>query len=187
MSAEDSECVCGEQGSGGLLVSHHHFRPVNHRGIYEGEHVLSGAQLFPLFHLKEVVVQVPANVVLQHVLDLGGRHDLGLRVTAHQLAQGRAVVRLHVVDDDVIQTPAIQQVIQVIVEHANHGIVHRIQHYGLLIIDKIRIIRHSLGHRDGPLEHGQLPVVAADPIHIFLDFSIAVHLYLLSAPRRMFF
>ena len=173
--AEGAEGVGGEQHLVGGVIGHHHLRPVDHGGHQEGEGVAAGAEGIPLLHHHSPVGDITVKKLADHGDSLGVGHHLGARPAAQQLAQGGAVVRLHVIHHHIVQGPAGQGKLQVLEEPLPHGLVHRVQQDGLLIQHQIGVIADAPGNGKHILKLRQLPVRASQPVQVLVDVCHAMH------------
>ena len=92
----------------------------------------------------------------------------------HRL-KGGTVVGLHVVDDHVIQRPAVQQVLQIFHQLAAGGPVHRVEENGGLVQQKVGIVADPPGDGMDILKQGQPPVVGAHPIKLVGHLAYTIH------------
>ena len=119
-----------------------------------------------------------------HVDGLAVAHDPGLRVAEHQVAQSGGVVGLHVVDEDIVQLPAAEGVLQILQELGLDAPVHCVEEDGLLIQEEIGVVGHPPGDGMSGLKDGVLTVVGADPDQIVGDLTGAVHIRITSLSYR---
>ena len=105
--AEGAEGVGGEENAVGGVKGHHDLRPVDHGGFHEGKIVPSGGEHLALLGLYPAALHIEGEELLHHGLGGGVADDLHVRVLLDHLGQGGGVVRLHVVDDHVVQMPPI--------------------------------------------------------------------------------
>ncbi len=104
---EGAEGVGGKEGAVGGVEGHHSLRPMDHGGLHEGDRVLAEGVGIALPDLNELVA-VHMKTELPHEHEgLGGGDNLSLGPADENLLDGRAVVGLHVVDQQVIQRPAL--------------------------------------------------------------------------------
>ena len=85
------------------------------------------------------------------------------------------MVRLHVVDHEVVEAAPLQLVGEVFEEHAVNGLVHGVKEHRLLVEQQVRVIGNAVGNAVNPLKAGKPPVVRADPDQVIGDFSRAMH------------
>ena len=172
---EGAEGVRREQGAVGGVKGDHGLRPVDHGGADEGDLVAAEGEGVPLLHLDAAVAfQMEAELPHQHEGLFGG-DDLHLGVPQQDLLNGGAVIRLHVVDDQVIQGPVPQQVLDVFQQLAAGGPVHRVKQDGFLVQQQIGVVADALGDGVDILEQGQAVVVGAHPVEIVGDHSHTMH------------
>ena len=87
-------------------ISDHHFGPVNHRRHIEREVFLAERNAFALFDFPGEGMD--AVISVEHLKGFGIAHDLHLGVEQAQGFDRRGVVRLHVIDHQVIDRPVFQ-------------------------------------------------------------------------------
>ena len=174
--AEAAEGVRRQQEFVRLVIGHHHLRPVDHRRHDELQGVAAGAEGVALLADADAIVIGMAEKLADHGLGHGGAKDLHMGEAQHQILQLGGVVRLHVVHHDVVQGAAIQGVVQIFPELADHLGVHRVKQDGLFVQKQVAVVRHAVWHAEDSLKHGQTPAVGADPCVILVDFSDAVHI-----------
>jgi hypothetical protein len=96
-------------------------------------------------------------------------------VAEHQVAQGGGVVGLHVVDKDIVQPPAVQNVLQILHKLGLNRPVHRVEEDGLLVQQQVGVVGHPTGDGVGRLKDGVLAVVGADPDQVIGDIAGTIH------------
>ena len=173
--AEGAEGVGGEEDLVGLVVGHHDLGPVDHGGHDEGQLVTAGVQHVPLLHDPAPVGDIQIRELADHGGGLGVADHGGLGIPEQQLRERGGMVRLHVLDDYIIQSPAVQGVGHIFKKHLADGLVHRVQQHGNVVQQQIGVIGHARGHGIHALEHGQTPVVAAYPHQVGSDLFRAIH------------
>ena len=75
-----------------------------------------------------------------HVKCTFGRDDLGLWMSEPELSNRCGMVRLHVVDYEVVQKPSFKDVLNVLKEHTGNGSVNCVYKDSLLIHHKIGVV-----------------------------------------------
>ncbi len=158
---EAAEAVGGEQGAAGLLKGQHHLRPVHHGGHGERQGVLPQGQLLPLLHHQGPIPVVQPGESRQHGEGLGVAHQLHVWVLVRQDADAARVIRLHVVDDQVIWGAALQDLLQVGQPLLQLPGVHRVQHRRLLVQDHPGVVADAVGHGVLAFKQIQIPIEAA--------------------------
>ena len=174
-SAEGAEGVGAEQGLLRGIIGHHDLRPVDQRGHDKGQLVAAQGQGIPLLHRLEAALHLHGEELLDHGQGLGVADNGGLRVAAQDRSQRGGVVRLHVVDDHIIQRLALQGVFQILKEPLRDGLIHRIQQGRLFILDQIGVVGDATGDGIYIFKQGQPAVRAAQPDQIRCDFLRAIH------------
>ena len=149
---------------------------MDHGGHDEGEFVPAGGEGAAFFHQVDPSAEVHAPEELaQHGFDLVVAEDAGLRMAQQQTLHRGGMVRLHVGDDQVIQGPAAQGVLQILKESLIHRLIHGIEQDGFLIQQQVGVIGNAIGHTVNALEAGQAAVIRAYPNQIVRYFSGAIH------------
>ena len=85
------------------------------------------------------------------------------------------MVGLHVVDEDIVQRPAVQGVLQVLHELGLNRPVHRVKEDGFFVQQQIGVVGHPPGDRVSRLKNGVLTVVGADPDEVVGNFTGTIH------------
>ena len=176
--AEGAEGVGGEEYLVGGVVGHHDLRPVHHRGHDEGEAVAAGAEGVALLDQMYAVGEVGGEEAREHVAYLCVADNFGLGIAQGDVLDGGGVVGLHVGDYQVVELAAAQDVGHVVEEVVRHGLVNRVEEYGLLVEYEIGVVGDAVGHAVDALEQGEPAVICADPCHVVGYTLCAVHLKL---------
>ena len=134
-----------------------------------------GGEGVPFLHRHAAARHIGVKELADHGDGLGAGHHLGLRVGAEHRPQGGAVVRLHVVDDHIVQRPALEGVLQVLIEMRAHGGVRRVQQDGLLVQQQIRVVADAPGNGVHVLKQGQPPVGAAEQKDVVRNLANRMH------------
>ena len=138
--AKGPEGVSGEEDFVRLIVSHHRLRPVHHGSHDEVESVLPGREGIPFFYGNCPAVQVKVKELTDHGEGLGIPDELHIRIAQDQFVDHSAVVRLHVVHYEIIQSASVQYGFHILKELAANGIVRGVKENGLLIKEQIGIV-----------------------------------------------
>ena len=173
--AEGAESVGREKDLVGLIVGHHDLGPVDHGGVDKGQLMLAHREAVPFLYHMQPSAQVQSEKLGQHGLDLGVADDLCLRVAQGNGFDGGGVVRLHMGDEEIIQSPSVQRVGHVFKEGGGHCLVHRVKQDGLFVQHQIGVVGHAVGHAVNALKAGKPSVIGADPDQIVQNLSCAVH------------
>ena len=105
--AELAEAVGGEQHLILHIVSHNDLRPVDHRRGDKGQGVFTQRKGIPLTHHNAAVCVVGAEELTHHGKGLGGRNHRCVGIGLHKLVNIGGVVRLHVLDDQIVRLSAV--------------------------------------------------------------------------------
>lgn len=139
--AKAAESIRAEEDLIFLIIGERHFRPVHHRRREEpermppeGDRCLFACHGVALFHGA-------VEKLFKQTERLRASRQLRLRVKTRQCQEGAAVIRLHVVDDDVIQRPPAEERLCLFQKFIGHMGIHRIDDRRFFIVDKIRIVR----------------------------------------------
>ena len=175
--AEGAERVCGEQDAAGRIIGHHDLRPVDHRSIHERQCMRAAAEGVPFLHDLRHAIHVKCEILLHHDSQLLVADDLHIRVAADKLFKSRAVVRLHMMDHDIVKMAAVQAFFNILKKHGAHSRIDRIKEYSLLVKEQIRVVGDSSRYRIDSLKHRQAPVIRADPEQVLCHISEAIHIF----------
>ena len=105
--AEGTEGVGRVECLRGHVVGDHRLGPVDHRCHDEGKGVPAGAERVHLVDNDGAGVNVEREEVPDHFQRLFVADDLHIRMAQDQILHQRAVVRLHVVDDQIVEGSAV--------------------------------------------------------------------------------
>ena len=121
-----------------------------------------------------MTVHRKAELAHQHESFLGG-DDFDLGPADQNFLQRSAVVRLHVVDDQIIQRTVAQKMLHVLHQLTAAGPVNGVKQNGLFIQKKIRVVGNPLGNGMNVLKQGQAVVVGAHPVQPVGYFTNTIH------------
>ena len=111
----------------------------------------------------------------EHIEGLLVPHDLHIGVALTQETDRAAVVRLHVVDDQIIHGTPLQDEVELVEEDIRVADVDRIDEGGLLVYDEVGIVGHARGDRPDVLEALFHAVIHADVVDGVSDLRYLVH------------
>ena len=160
--AELAEGVRAEEDLLRALIAHHDLRPVDHGGGDEVEHVAAQGELVPLLHREGGGEVQPREVLGKEREGLGPAHEFHLRPALHHRLNAGGVVRLDVVDDEVVRLPAREGGFQVFQVLRALVVVHGVQDGHLLVQDHVGIVGHAVGDHILALEEIDVVIVDAD-------------------------
>ena len=92
-----------------------------------------------------------------------------------ELADGRGMVRLHMLHDEVVELPPAQHMVDVLKEQAADGLIDGVDQHGFFVQQQVGVIADAVGQRIGILKQVQPPLTRADPIEIFGHFPDTIH------------
>ena len=173
--AEAAEGIGGQQQFVRLVIGHQHLRPVDHGRGDKAQGMAAGAEGVTLLHHGDAAGQLRVEELGDHVLGGGTAQDAHVRVLAGQVGHLGGVVRLHVVDHQIVRGFAVQDVGHIFTEGGTHGAVHRVEQDSLVVHQEIAVEADAVGHAEHALEQGQTAAIRAHPGVVVVDFSDAIH------------
>ena len=173
--AEGAEGVGGIERFRRCVIGHHDLRPMHHRGHDESKGVFAGRERVHLLDELQAAVNVKCEEILHHRARLGVADDGYFRMAQDKLADGRGVVGLHVLHDEIVELPAGEHMVDVFKEQAADGLVHGVDQDGLLVQQQIGVVAHAVRERVGVFKQVQPPLACADPVEILGHFLDTVH------------
>ena len=135
---------------------------MDHGSGDEGQNVLAQGQGVALAHNDAAVRVIGAEELLHHGEGLGRGDDGGLGVGLQEHVDVGGVVRLHVVDHQIVGLAAIQLSADVAQPLLAEVLVHGVHDGHLLVENDVGIIAHAVGDHILTLEQVHLMVVDAD-------------------------
>ena len=142
---------------------------MHHRGGDENELVCASGERVALLDDDAAVCVVRSKEVLHHREGLGARDDRRLRVGGRKCGYVGAVVRLHVLNDEVVDRRVADLGADVREPGLAEAGVDGIEHECLRVLDKVGIVGHSARHDVLPLEEVYVMIVHADVLDVFGD------------------
>ena len=142
--AEFPECICREEYLFCGLVSHHDFRPVNHRCKHEGQLVASQIQCFSILDLYFLYRVKFREKLFDHSECLLVSNDRCLRIFFCKSIDGRRVIRFHVLHDKIVRRSFSQHLCQIVQPFARLALVDRVEYDDFIVYDHIGIICHTV-------------------------------------------
>ena len=163
-SAVRTERVRREENLIRSVVGHHHLRPMHHRRHIESQLVASRVKGIALLHLMQPLGD--AMKTRQHAERLAIPDNLHARILLTQQTDATRMIRLHVIDNQVIQRTAVQRVRYFLQEDVRVTYIHRINQDGLLVDNQVRVVRNPIRQRPHILEQCLLAIVHAHVINL---------------------
>ena len=128
-----------------------------------------------LFYSLNAGVYIKIEKLFHHVGSLGRAEYGYLRITADNIGNGSAVIRFHMVHNQIIQIPSLQNTFQVFHKRVGKCRVGCIEQRAFLIHKNIRVIGYASGNRINIFKQGDLPVVDANPVKRLRNPSGTIH------------
>ena len=136
---------------------------------------MTGIQNTAFFDNVGLARKIQIKELTDHSLRFGIADKDGIRPAAQNFRNGGGMIRLHMLNNQIIQLTSGQRMLQIFKEDAADGLVHRIKENGCIVQKKIRIIGNTIRDGINALEHGKPAVIAADPDEVFCDLFGAIH------------
>lgn len=174
-SAEGAESIGREEHAIGRVKGHHDLRPVNHGSIDKEQIVFAEREgvkfvddLF--FRIAKVKLEL-----IHHLESLFGGDNGGFRMGLMHQADGGAVIRLHMVDDDVIEWTASKSLFNIVQVLIAIIPVDGIEDRGFFVQQHVGVVGHAAGDGENVFEKGGAVVIGTDPVEIVTDFANVIH------------
>ena len=119
---------------------------MDHGCHHKMEFVGAGGKLRGFVHQLHLVKGLLGEEVFQHDQHLVVGDNGGVRIAEQQLADSCGMVRLHVLNDEIIQGAAAQNMLNVFKEHAGNGCIYCVKQNGFLVQQQIGVIGNTVGH-----------------------------------------
>ena len=161
-SPEFAETVSGEEHLVLRVVGHHDLRPVNHRSRDEAESMGAKFEGVALFDDDSSVLKLGAEEVAHHRERLCGGYDRRVGIVVHEVENIRAVVRLHVLDDQVVGLFVTERFLEVVEPLMGEIAVNGVHDRDFPVDNHIGVVRHAVGNDILTLKQVNFMVVHAD-------------------------
>ena len=149
---------------------------MDHGGGDKGDGVFAETPGIALPDLLDLPVGEGEAELVQQDDGLGRGDDLHLRPAEQNFLDGGGVVRLHVVDDQVVQGPAVQHGLDVFNELPSHGPVRRVEQDGLFVQQDVGVVADAVVQGMDVFKQGQAVVVGAYPVQVIGNFTDIMHM-----------
>ena len=120
---------------------------MDHRGVDKGDGVLAEALGIPLVDLLDGAGVQPEAELVEQRHRLGGGDDLYLRPAQEDFLNRGGVVRLHVVDDQIVQGTAVQNGLDIGEELAADRPVGGVEQDGFLVQQDVGVVADAVIER----------------------------------------
>ena len=193
--AEAAKAVGGEEDFFGGLIAHHDLGPVDHRREHESQGVSAQRKALAVLHDDAALLGDGLRAEeLLHILEgLGVAHHLHLGVEGGEAGHIRAVVRLHVVDDEVGGLLPCQRLGDIRHPLVGSAGIHGVEDGGLLVPDDVRVVADAGGDRvlalkqiDGGIVHAHAQNGAADVLYAHKHISSLLLVCMVCHGRQLF-
>ena len=139
---------------------------MNHGCCHKNEIVAASGKRIALFDHNAARSEIVSKKVLHHRERLSARDDLSLRIARCELGYICRVIRLHVMNHEIVHICAIVCLFNVLEPLVAEITVYGVENSALFILDEIGVVSHSAGNSVLPLEKIDLMVVYADILDI---------------------
>ena len=126
--------------------------------------MFSRADGVSLFNYNCVCIHIKGKELLHHSEGFGISHNLYFRISSYHFFYDGAVVRLHVVHDDVVQFPFPKDMLQILKKLSAYSLVNGVQKHGLLVQDHIGVVGYPSWNGVNIFKQGKSSVTRADPV-----------------------
>ena len=150
--AESAESVRGKQNLIRRVVAHHDLRPMHHRRHDERETVPSRGERVSLCDKLRAGIDVEIEKLLYHRRNFCVAEDFHIRIPHHKLPQRRGVIRLHMVNHEIIERASGEKLLDILEKHLFHRMIDCVEQHGLFIEQKIRIVGNAVRNGIDALE-----------------------------------
>ena len=142
--SEAAERVRREKDPIGLVIADHHLRPMNHRRHKKADGMRAGFQRIALADNDGAVAEIPAVKGFDHLEGLRIADDAHRRIAVGQQPQCGGMVRLHMRNDEVIDSPVACRLLDTGQPFSGHTTVGSIEQNSLFVCKQIGIVRHTV-------------------------------------------
>ena len=173
--AEHAESVGAEQYLIRNIVGHDNFRPVNHRRFDKREDVLAQLELVAFLDFYIAARHGFAEELFEQLKGLSLSDNFCFRMFFQQRDGRAGMVRFHMLQNEIIQFAAFEQIFYVFNEFVAAALVHRVDNAGHFVVDEIGVVRNAFGNRENPFKNFGAEIVAPHPINAIFNFFYAMH------------
>ncbi len=133
-----AEGITGEEDFFLLQVGHHRLRPMDEGSVDKSKRTIPQRQRVPIVYDLNVLGDAVES--LEHILGLLRAQDRHIGYNSPERTQDAGVVRLHVVDDHVVEFGKVDDLMNLIQELVGLQRPAEVDHRVLLIVDQVRIV-----------------------------------------------
>ena len=117
----------------------------------------------------------PRKILHEHAVRLIVAHHAHAGIAQQQLPDAGAVIRLHVIHDEIVERASIEPGGKALKKVLAHGTVDRIEQYGLLIQQQIGIIGNAVLQRKHVLKQSNPAVGCAKVEKVLREIPVCKH------------
>ena len=125
---------------------------MHHRRHHKVKCVFSGGESISFLYCDRSALQVKIEELADHRESLCVSDDLNFRVAENEIFDHGAVVRLHMVYNEVIQCAAVQYSLDIFKELASYRVVRSVKEHRLFVHQKVGVVGNSVREREDVLE-----------------------------------
>jgi len=173
--AEGAKGVGREQNLIGQVIGQHDFGPVDHGSHDKGVGVAAGLQGIAFLHGDGAAVHIKGEKLLQHGLGHAAADDLHFGIAQDDVLNAGSVVRLHMLDNQIVQFTAVQNGFYVFKIVVADRAVYGIKENRLLIQKQVRVVGNTVADTVDAFKHGKTAIVGTDPDEIAGYVSDTMH------------
>ena len=137
---ESAKGISRKQCAGCGFIAHNNFRPVHHRCCYKMQCMPAKAKAVAVFYCDDAVAQIHIEKLADHPACLCRCDHFHFREHFDKAADVGTVVRLHMMNNKIIQISAIQQMGQIFKKGVRNKAVYCVCQCCFFIINEIRIV-----------------------------------------------
>ena len=149
---------------------------MDHRSLDELQCVFAEGELVAFFDGNVAVRHGMAEELFKEFERLRLADNLGIRIFFQERQGGAGMVRFHMLEDEVVQFTAFEQVFYIFQEFVAARFIHGIDDACLFIIDEIGVVRYAFGNRENPFKQFGTEIVASHPINTIFNFFYTMHI-----------
>ena len=143
---EFTKPICTEHNLFRLLICDNDLRPVHHGRCIKLQGMLPQFQSIPFLDYNHPAFQIHFKKLLHHIESRRTGYNLHIRKSVCQILDTTRMIRLHMLNNQIIQSSSIQSLFQTGKPVICHMSVHRIHNSRFFIQNYIRIICHTMFH-----------------------------------------
>ena len=173
--AEFAESVGGEQHLIRGIVGNDDLRPMDHGCGYKRQGMLAQIQRISFSHHDAAIREIGSKEILHHSKGFGGGYNFRLRIGLGKIQNVGRVIRLHMLDDQIIRHSCAQGVLDIIQPLVGESAVYGIHDGDFFIQDRIGVIGDAIRHFILSFKQIDFPVADSD----IADVTCDIHCLLL--------